>query len=112
MSPVLIKYGTILAIIFIIATGAYYKGYSDKADAVALQELKDFKTVTEKLDKVYSFSVDKANSTRDYVNTTDMKLKSIISQLGKQPLTSIPCVPSEEFANKWNQINDTVQSSN
>jgi hypothetical protein len=100
----------VVVIVAALALG-YYKGYSDKADEVQLKAYQDFVTVSEKLDKVYNFSVGKAEETRLYVSTTEGKLNSIIKGLNK-PLTSVPCVPSEDFSSKWNELNNAAIISN
>lgn len=104
------KYG-IYVVVFIVAIAiGYYKGYSDKADQVQLKAYKDFISLSEKIDKVYNFSVDKSEETRLYVSTTEGKLNSIIKGLNK-PLTSVPCIPSEDFSSKWNELNATITSN-
>lgn len=88
----------------------YYKGYNDKSESVLVEQLKEFKLVTEKLDKVYKFSVDKSEESRDYIELTDSKLRAILVKVNKKqvPLTSVPCTPSEEFSKKWGELNNAI----
>ena len=100
-----------IVLVFILALGlGYYKGYTDKSEAVLVDQLKEFKLVTEKLDKVYNFSVDKSKESKEYIKLTDSKLKAILVKVNKKqvPLTSVPCTPSEEFSKKWEELNNAV----
>lgn len=100
------KYVQLLLVGVLAFPLGYYKGYSDKSDAVALQNYEDFKQTIEKLDKVYDYSVTQTADSKKYIATTNSKLSSILAKIG--PLTNTPCVPTEEFTLKWNQLNDAT----
>lgn len=105
------KYVQLLLVGVLIFPLGYYKGYSAKSDAVALQNYEDFKQTIEKLDKVYDYSVAQTADSKKYITITNSKLNNILTKIGELPLTSVPCEPTEEFTIKWNQLNDATTSN-
>lgn len=102
------RYIQMLLLSILVATGAFYKGYSVKSNEVELQGLKDYKVLVERLDKVYEHSNTLASKAKVDLTSTNKKLNTIISSIDNSKLTSVPCTPTEDFTSKWNEINDTL----
>ena len=104
------KYIQMLLVVFLALGLGYYKGYTDRSENLLVEQLKEFKLVTEKLDRIYNFSVAKSKESKDYIELTDSKLKAILVKVNKKqvPLTSVPCTPSEDFGKKWEELNNAT----
>ena len=104
------RYVQLLLVSIVVFIFAFNTGYQYKADKVEIAKAKEYKVLVEKLDKVYDFSVEKSNETRSILDLSGKKIDLIVQKVQKKqvPLTSVPCVPSEEFSSKWSEMNNAI----
>ena len=102
------KYFIAGIVVLLLLGGSYYKGYSDKTSQVEVQQLREYREISEKLDRVYNFSVDQATKSKEDIKNTEVTLNKIINSIKGKPLSSVPCVPNKDFSDTWRQLDETL----
>lgn len=96
-------------IVFLLYSYLVYDyGYDKRETEVQLERAATVTKLVEKVNSIYDLSVAKSLSDRTELTTTISKLDGIIAKSRKQPLTDVPCVPSENFSYSWSELDEVL----
>lgn len=109
ITPKVIEYGVILALVSVLLSVVYYKGYSDASSKHEKDILVALVESNNRLNKVEGLSSGIADLIAATSGSTTKKLDSILSKSKDKPLTSVPCTPSQDFVTSWNELNKVTK---
>lgn len=105
------KYFQILIAIVVAVTSGYYKGYTDRDYKAEVDDLKEFKAISLKLDKVYEYSQNQATNAQNSSIVVSSKLDTILNNTKKKTLSSVPCEPTPDFSKAWRDMDEAISNT-